>query len=204
MGQRPFVWEHNINIRLWSKAWCLVIWNRNICIAISFPGGKQINGCCISTQICTELSGWGRWCFTCPVSVLPFFFFFFSFIAWTLIELTAAIITSSEPAPDPPISSCEKAQFCLSFPKRKHIIACKTRSSARDDWASQRLQRCHLKSWRVPPKKKKPTKNKKKNLFGWKCLFEISKAILLYPHSMRLVAPVYSPDNHVEQNEQGS
>lgn len=104
---------------------------------------------------------------------LAFFFFFFSFIAWTLIELTAAIITSSEPAPDPPISSCEKAQFCLSFPKRKHIIACKTRSSARDDWASQRLQRCHLKSWRVPPKKKTNKKQKKKSV--WMKMFVWNK-----------------------------
>lgn len=71
-------------------------------------------------------SGWGRWCFTCPVSVLPFCFFFVFLLGRSLSKqlpsLPALSLHQNRP---PPISSCEKAQFCLSLPKRKHIMKCK-------------------------------------------------------------------------------
>lgn len=75
--------------------------------------------CCFSTWICTGVAG--------GVSHVPclscLFFFSFPLLGCSLNEQLPSLPALS--LHQTPISSCEKAQFCLSLPKRKHIMKCK-------------------------------------------------------------------------------
>lgn len=68
-------------------------------------------------------SGWDRWCFICPMSVLPFFFFFCP--AWMLITQTAATISRSEPVPDHRFQLWEGPVLPRPFQRENTVSKCK-------------------------------------------------------------------------------
>lgn len=122
-------------------------------------------------------SGWGRGCFTLS-RVCHAFFFFFPLLGGLLNEQLPSLPASSlhQTTPPHPISSCEKAQFCLSLPKRKHIMKCKPVAPPE---TTGLLGNCVvLNSRTASPKVQKHILKlkKKKRLDDYVC-----KALLLYP-----------------------
>lgn len=162
--------------------------HRNICIAIFFlfwrkPDGRTV--CGFSTWICTgvdEARGVSH------VPCLSCLFFFMLLLGRSLNEQLPSLPALSlhqTPPPPTPISSCEKAQFCLSLPKRKHITKCKPVAPPE---TTGLLSDCSVvtNSQTQWPEKFKKLKS------GWMKMF--ARHYCCIPLSMRLAtAPVYSP-----------
>lgn len=109
----------------WLDSWWSMK-HRNICIAISFHyvEKNRLQYVVFQHRFAQE---WMRpVVFHVSRVCLAFLFFLFFLLGRSLSKqlpsLPALSLHQNRP---PPISSCEKAQFCLSLPKRKHIMKCK-------------------------------------------------------------------------------
>lgn len=109
--------------------------------------------CCFSTCICTGVDEAGG--VSCPVSVF--------LLGHSLNEQLPSLPAMS--LYQTPVSSCEKAQFCLSLPKRKHIMKCKPVAPPEKTGL---LSDCSLST--NSQKHRAPKSNKKKKS-GWMEMF---------------------------------
>lgn len=130
-------------------------------------------------------SGWDRWCFMSHV----FFFFLLSFFsppAWMLITRTAAIIKQLWVCTGLLFPAVRRPSSVSPLPKRKHSLKCKP--VAPPETAGLLSDRSVVSNRSSAPR------NKRGRIGLGENGIEICEVILLYPHSMRLVAPpVHSP-----------